>query len=562
MKKRRKDLKTQIMLFFTVFILCFTTVIDIVFFLFYNNFYFNNLQDSYTQLAIKNFESFEYKLNTYKNILYNISQSKNIQNLLRDNEKNCVDKSNELSSEITTLLNDTEIDLVIYTEDTSSVWVTPYVKSVGEVASSSWYILNKLQFRGVFFSKDFGTDYLSLIVPVIDTEQQLSKRIATIKLSLPITEFISVSDKYDVIITSHVGDIVYSTASAAPPEMQRLKPSSIMQYNIGRYSSTFCKQYMSGQMTLYYSFNQKNANISFWSTIIITILFTGVFFLLMLFCIIAYTKKFTLQIDFISDKIKRAGRGDFSTSKTKLSLSGELVYIDKTLNDMIEKLNTLINEKYISEIEKNTARIQALQMQINPHFLYNTLEIMNKIAFSKNPDEMYKINKICQNLGNMFRYNITSEENMYVHLYEEINCIQNYLEIQNIRYDNNLKVYTDIAPETNDCIIIKFILQPIVENAIKYGIRKNFCNCIFIESYTDGKNLYIEVQDDGSGMSEQELAEVVKNLESKDSTHIGLKNIHHRIRLAYGEAYGINIVSKKNIGTSVSVKLPVQNKER
>ena len=121
------------------------------------------------------------------------------------------------------------------------------------------------------------------------------------------------------------------------------------------------------------------------------------------------------------------------------------------------------------------------------------------------------------------------------------------------------ELYTDISPDTEECIVLKFILQPIVENSIKYAFGENaLYGTITIESFHTENDLFIHVQDDGEGMTDSQLADLTSNLNdfSTFGKHVGLKNIHQRIQLAFGDEYGISIESKVGFGTSVHIRMP------
>ena len=276
-----------------------------------------------------------------------------------------------------------------------------------------------------------------------------------------------------------------------------------------------------------------------------------------------YTKSITEKVTFILKKMKAYEKGLWDNSNSLQQAEDELMLIDQGLIHMINKLENMINEKYISEIELKNTRLEMLQMQINPHFLYNTLETINKLSISNDMNQIRKISIISQNLGKLFRYNITNNNDIWTSIKNEVTNIKSYIDIQNIRYDNKFDFYTDISPDTEDCIILKFILQPIIENSIKYGFNENsLYGTIYIETFLENDDLYIHIQDDGKGMSDSELFNLLTELEkpSISTNHIGLKNIQRRIQLAFGKKYGITIQSNVDVGTSVYLKLPNTNK--
>jgi two-component system sensor histidine kinase YesM len=242
----------------------------------------------------------------------------------------------------------------------------------------------------------------------------------------------------------------------------------------------------------------------------------------------------------------------------------EHAQLARGFNDMTARLQTLIDEVYRSEIKKKElefrkkeAELNALQQQINPHFLYNTLETIYWMAMAKGENE---IGEMVTALGNFFRKSINKGIE-YVTVAEEVKNVQYYVYLQKIRFRDRFNVVWDIAEDVVGCRIIKLVLQPIIENAIIHGVESlEHGGLIIVKGYVKDCRLYFEVIDNGKGMPEQMLREFEEHINNGDADtgkSVGIKNVHQRIRLYYGEKYGIHITSRENKGTRVVLELPV-----
>ncbi len=233
-------------------------------------------------------------------------------------------------------------------------------------------------------------------------------------------------------------------------------------------------------------------------------------------------------------------------------------------NEMTSHLDELIEENYRSELNKRSleflkkeAELNALQQQINPHFLYNTLETINWMAESADESE---IAKVATSLGTFFRHSI-SRGREFVSVREEIENVQIYIYLQKLRFGDRFDVQWEVRPEIMDCMIIKLILQPIIENAIVHGMEDRIRGgLITISGERDNKILLFSVSDNGCGIAAVTLEKLRAYLDetaSEDIQSIGVKNVHQRIRLYYGDEYGLQIDSAEGMGTTVRIRIPV-----
>ena len=238
----------------------------------------------------------------------------------------------------------------------------------------------------------------------------------------------------------------------------------------------------------------------------------------------------------------------------------ELDMISISIDEMSESLQYNINKNYIAEVKQKQAEINALQSQIKPHFLYNTLEVIRMSALSSKNKE---VAQMIYNLASMFRYS-TYNNGSLVRIKDEINHSKMYLSLCATRYKGMLDYSIHVDDKYLDYIVPKFTIQPILENAINHGLRKSFQdNYIKVTINEIDEGIEINIKDNGNGMSEEAISKIKEGLEKniQKQNSIGLMNINSRLKLNFGEQYGIYINSRINEGTTVSIKIPVLGEE-
>jgi two-component system sensor histidine kinase YesM len=255
--------------------------------------------------------------------------------------------------------------------------------------------------------------------------------------------------------------------------------------------------------------------------------------------------------------MKQARQGNLSV-RIPVGRDDELDDISTSFNLMCEELMHYINQVYVSEIKQKHAELVAFQAQINPHFLYNTLEAIRMRALTQGASD---VGEMAYVLGSMFRYAVKPET--VVTLEEEIEYCRQFLELYRLRYQNKIDYDIDMAPELNSIPLLKLALQPLIENAIVHGIRpKGAILRISIRAFAaeDGASFIVEAADNGKGMDVEKLTAVRKMLAGDDKTpggkSIGLRNVHERIHLTYGKAYGLTVNSEPGEGTVIRLSLP------
>ncbi|MDE5909919.1 MAG: sensor histidine kinase [Lachnospiraceae bacterium] len=230
-------------------------------------------------------------------------------------------------------------------------------------------------------------------------------------------------------------------------------------------------------------------------------------------------------------------------------------------NAMIKRIHENIIREYENELIQKKTELQMLQYQINPHFLYNTLNIMSSIA---RLHEIPYISDISESLSRIFFYNVKGGQ--VVSLQDELDNLQNYIRIQRIRFPEKFEVSYEIEPELEKCRILKFLLQPLVENAIDHGIgeKRRKGRIVIRANRTDEEKAEIVIEDNGVGIAKEKLKmlqnmlnEEMETIQEKDKGGIGIRNVQMRIRNYYGSSYGILLESKEGYGTKIRIILPV-----
>ncbi|SDM85219.1 sensor histidine kinase [Paenibacillus jilunlii] len=259
--------------------------------------------------------------------------------------------------------------------------------------------------------------------------------------------------------------------------------------------------------------------------------------------------KITKPIKRLLSAMRSVGEGDFQT-RVEVVTNDEFGILTKRFNRMNDRIHLLVTENYEIKLKEKEAEIQALTMQMHPHFLYNTLNVMNWTAIENDQQELSRM-LVC--LSNMLHY--TSRKTWgAVHLSEEMNWMDNYFYIMSIRFEDKFIVEYDIDPQLYEYDVPRLLFQPFVENAILHGFDQTESGGIIgIRGWiTEGTRFY-EVADNGRGMSR----ETVQAILYQKSSSVGIKNTIDRIQITYGTPYGVSIVSAPGQGTRVVITLPV-----
>lgn len=258
--------------------------------------------------------------------------------------------------------------------------------------------------------------------------------------------------------------------------------------------------------------------------------------------------RITGPIKKLMSAMRLVGEGDFGTH-VEVRSQDEFGLLSQRFNRMNDRIAMLVKENYEIKLKEKEAEIQALNMQMNPHFLYNTLNIMNWTAIENNQAELSKM-LVC--LSNMLHY--TSRKDWgAVHLTEELEWMRNYFFIMSARFEGKFTVAYEIEPALYENKVPRLLFQPFVENAILHGFSgMEEGGIITIRGWFEDDSRYFEIRDNGRGISKEGIDAILY----KESASVGIKNTISRIRMAYGDEYGIHIHSSPGKGTSIVIHLP------
>lgn len=266
------------------------------------------------------------------------------------------------------------------------------------------------------------------------------------------------------------------------------------------------------------------------------------------------SKKITKPIRALEDAMRKSELGEFEAAEIEILETNEIGRLGKTFNIMNKKIQQLIEEKVQDEKLKRKSELKALQAQINPHFLYNTLD---SIIWMAEGGKNKEVVKMTAQLARLLRQSISNGLES-VSIKQEMSYVNNYLSIQKMRYRDQLSYTLDIAESIEQYRIIKLLLQPLIENAIYHGIKyKEGGGSIFVKGYEENDKIIFEINDDGVGMDEETLSNIFKEKEvSVKRNGVGVYNVYSRLKLHYGQEGDIFYASSLNQGTKVKILIP------
>ena len=266
-------------------------------------------------------------------------------------------------------------------------------------------------------------------------------------------------------------------------------------------------------------------------------------------------RSITKPLQKLTEVTGQVAEGNLSV-RSDIHTGDEAGVLSDSLNTMIDKINELLEQVTTEQVRLRKAEFELLQSQINPHFLYNTLDAIIWLAEA---GEQKKVVSMVRSLSEFFRTSLNRGKDI-ISVREELLHVRSYLEIQQVRYQDILNYDIDVPAELGNYMIPKITIQPLVENALYHGIKnKRGSGHIHIRGSRQENFLVIEIEDDGIGISKERLWQVNDGIRKKILTGkdiYGLYNVNERIRLNFGEAYGINILSTYGEGTLVRILLP------
>lgn len=285
--------------------------------------------------------------------------------------------------------------------------------------------------------------------------------------------------------------------------------------------------------------------------------FVVVLMLLMLLMLVVVNRIVSVRISSPILKLNHSVMEYEAGKKPEIYIGGslEIRHLGRSIQKSYEQIETLMKEIVLEQNERRKSELDALQSQINPHFLYNALESITwMVEGERNDEAVFMISQ----LAKLFRISL-SKGRTVISIRDELQHAQSYMNIQKIRYKNTFSITFDVEPSLYSCCTVKLILQPILENAINYGVSAmDDCGEIKVTGRQQDEKIFLSVTDNGMGMSEEEVEFVLtdSNRVHKHGSGVGLVNVNNRIQIVFGKEYGLIVESEPDQGTTVSVCIP------
>lgn len=284
----------------------------------------------------------------------------------------------------------------------------------------------------------------------------------------------------------------------------------------------------------------------------IILIITGIGVLAIAMLVPLLSRRFTRPLKALSERMKLVEGGLLSA---QIAPSGfyELQVINNVFDDMLGRLEGMMDALVKARVSQKEAELKALQAQVNPHFLYNTLDVLNWRAVINHQDELARL---IRSLGRMMRYNLTDGSRL-VTLEEEILHLENYLALQKARYGEELTYRLEVPDTVRKLYVPKFLLQPIVENAVVHGLKGCKAGEVLVRAQAEDNRLCVDIMDNGIGFDQEMLKRIQEEgVETLKSAGIGLSNVSERIRLRYGPPFGLTIMQREGC-TQVRLTLSI-----
>lgn len=560
-------------------------LISIIFFYRFNYIIHEEVGSSYKLVMSQYVKGIEDKLNTYQNLLDTIGSNGIVQDIFQRQDeyrgKDTVDMwrlfSNEIDNQVYAK-NSKEIhSIVLYAKSQKFPRDGMHLSNYSQVKDQAWFSTVSEKMKPYYYfhytTPALQTDLLSMVrnIPNLGAGN-FTQELGLIRVELIAKEFFAMQSEnnkvvaYDIYIVDDNNQLIYTNAENTLNEeaLREVVHHSNQDVTLsGRYEGyTLARKEVDGTgWNVVMLFSNKELDEKVMDTGLYISIVLGLMLLLQVGMSFLFSLTFSKRTNRLVNKIKGIEDGDLHITEV-VEGNDEIGMIDASFNQMMIRLNEQIKQNYIQRIETREAELMAMQFQINPHFLYNTLESISGMAAVYGVTD---ISNMSERLGMMFRYSINKSGSVLVSLKQEIEHIENYFYIQNVRFSDSFTAVMDIPDELMNCKIPKFILQPVVENTIIHGFdNQNKKGFIEILASSDAQCLYIDVYDDGKGIIADRVEELNSHINQLDNLYaegtnrsIGIKNVNIRIKLIYGEEYGLQLSSGENMGTQVRIKLPL-----
>lgn len=291
---------------------------------------------------------------------------------------------------------------------------------------------------------------------------------------------------------------------------------------------------------------------AFTNTLHNIILITLLLVALIITCVFIITSLLTKKIRLLANAVRRID-GDCLDLPIEIHSEDEIGALTKQFKAMLNRIRLLLLQVKKEEESKHRAEIAALQFQMNPHFLYNTLNTIKFLSALQGADN---IGKVAEALSSLMHTNMDGRS--FIQINEDKDFLISYLEIQNYRYTNSYQYRVHVSEEASLYMIPKLLVQPLVENALKHGLKEKVSDGILLVDYfIDDGHLKLIVEDNGSGMEEDRIQEILDHNQNESAGHIGIHNIRERLHMYFSADFDMEIISQPGVFTRFELSLPM-----
>lgn len=505
-------------------------------------------------------ESVNYKLERYETIVNSILFNAVIQRIVSDQYIDIVNYSRDLNDFLSpyfnmiSILNKEVQQISIYTENRMPEY-GEYIIAADKVAGEPWYKQALAMESGTSWHVEGNQVFGVGRFPAMFTGTK--NNLLYIRMNGG-DLFGAVRDSlkgYGVIVSDAQGQVIFTNRNEKGDGILNVNPKLIMESGQGIATLNghdFIVNLQNIPQTGWSLYTYvPSADITHKADSILnaTLIVIGICILILIVMISIFANTMLRRIHRLNQWMKQVEHGDLTLVVPNASMD-EIGQLTRRFGHMLKRINDLIQEVYANNIIQKEAELRALQSQINPHFLYNTLSFINWKALRS---DAHDISHMVTTLSTFYRTALNRGASI-ISVRDELENIRSYIEIMLIMNDYSFDVKYEIEEEVNHYSMVNLILQPLVENAIKHGIhqKESGRGLLRIRAAVNGPDLVFRVEDNGPGIAGQAAEELLKS----PSSGYGLKNVNERIQLTFGFEYGISIESEEGRGTDMVVKIP------
>ncbi|AGT32220.1 histidine kinase [Geobacillus genomosp. 3] len=571
--KKWNTLRNQILVVFLCVMVIVLSIVSAITFRQVSLLVRNNAEEQIKQTALEasgRIDSLFEQLNTATKFMMTNREVQRLFERIHAGEKVTFPELQMLKSVINNIQANSEgiYSVELYTEDLKQVFPLDSSSKMYQRLNVKWiYEADRAKGRLVWIGEDPRNNHFYLAIRRITLMERhfANGGYLLVRIYKPYFSVAEVNMGQYVLVLDPEGKVIFSNTSK-PIDMTSLNERSTAMMDETEYIVT--KQSSSKGFTVFI-LTPVSALTKGMNGIRFGIMFAGIIGIIIYFiCSLFLSTIITRPIAQLTKTMRLANEGLLAVNP-KMTTVNEIRELNSTYNQLVKETNHLIKMVYQKEIIRSQSELKALQAQINPHFLYNTLESLRWSLEEKGEEELADV---VVSMSELFRYTISPNVNDdWVTLKEEFRHIENYMDIIQFRFGGRIKWRLQLPGKWENVKIPKLLIQPLVENAVVHGSENQSAPCtitVAVRQVSD-HHLAIEVEDDGVGMDEEKLETVKRSMRTGDKTSengkgIALYNVKKRLQLYYKDetSDGITIDSRKNKGTKVTIRIPVNGGER